>query len=36
MMVDPMFMVFQNLSSFLTATTPTDVTPTAVTPTEFA
>ena len=29
-MADPMFMIFQSLSSFLTAVTPTDVTPTAV------
>ena len=33
MMVDPMFMIVQNLRSFLTAVTPTAVKPTAVTPT---
>ena len=32
MMVDPMFMIVQNLRSFLTAVTPTAVTPTAVAP----
>ena len=31
MMVDPMFMIIQNLGSFLTDVTPTAVTPTAVT-----
>ena len=34
MMVDPMFMIVQNLRSFLTAVTPTAVKPTAVTPTD--
>ena len=33
MIVDPMFMIIQNLGSILTAVTPTDVTPTSVTPT---
>ena len=33
MMVDPMFMIVQNLRSFLTAVTPTAVTPTSVPPT---
>ena len=32
MMVDPMFMIVQNLRSFLTAVTPTAVTPTVVAP----
>ena len=32
MMVDPMFMIVQSLSSFLTAVTPTAVIPTAVAP----
>ena len=32
MMVHPMFMIIQSLSSFLTAVTPTAVTPTAVAP----
>ena len=35
MMVDPMFMIVQSLSVFLTAVTPTAVTPTAVAPIVF-
>ena len=30
MMIDPMFMIYQNLRLFLTTVTPTDVAPTAV------
>ena len=35
MMVDPMFMIVQNVRSFLTAVTPTAVTPTVVIVLEF-
>ena len=35
MMVDPMFMIVQNVRSFLTAVTPTAATPTAVILLEF-
>ena len=33
MIVDPIFMIIQNVRSFLAAVTPTAVTPTAVAPT---
>ena len=35
MMADPMFMIIQNVMSFLTAVTPTAVSPTAVILPEF-
>ena len=36
MMVDPIFMIVQNVRSFLTAVTPTAVTPTAIILLEFS